>query len=74
MITPDNTAAELSLAEVAARLGLLQATVREAVRLGYLPPVRVVNGEPRFTPAAVAHYGAVLGRWRDDHAAAPMEC
>ena len=56
LIAMHDETAVLSVAEVAARLGLLQPSVRDAVRRGYLQPARLAEEEPHFTPAAIARY------------------
>jgi len=61
MSGPERDTAVLSVAEAAARLGLLRSSVRDAVRRGYLQPARLVKGEPRFTAAAIDRYRRRLG-------------
>jgi hypothetical protein len=52
----------ISVEQVAARLGLLRTTVRDAVDRGYLTPERVTAHTLWFRPDTVDRYGRILGR------------
>lgn len=58
---PEDAAELLSLEDAARRLGLLQVTLQDAVRRGYLFPERVTAEGTWFRRDAVDRYARTLG-------------